>query len=235
MNTRIFGVSVVMLAACSIGLPTAGAQTNAAAIAAELYLTPEALTVAGVAPSAADDVLSNVLAEEQMLIELASKRTEADVAGEALTLAAEALMNGDGNEALITAHAQASSALVQINNEVEDIQQSLRDAALDGVAPQAVAQLALWPQSIHFNVPPEFRALAFTQDQWLSIAVALRAEQRFLRLEAEYGAELPDEEQLSSEHATLLASIREDQAVITAAANLETQLDAMNAAFDQVE
>jgi hypothetical protein len=191
--------------------------------AALIGLTPEALVVASVDLAQATMMLNSIQSEGELRQNLQAAHQAADAAASAVTILAEALRQQPDDGQLVAQYDASASALQAARDQIELVRGQLFESATESASAEQVAKLLIWRSGNGFRVPPEFRAVERTADEWSSIEAALRAERRAARLN----------EVLDESVAQLLNTVRSHAAVTAAASQLQANLQAMQGLFDQ--
>ena len=184
-------------------------------------LLPESLVVAGLgqlqgtavlaaAPGAADQVYAVLAAEAAV-----------DGAGATLTQSEEALLFAPGTQELVAARDAAKTALSAAVAGLDTARSELRSALLAGFPGSVASTVATYAASATRSVPPEFRVLAKSPEEWSLVEAAVRGEARASRV-----GQPQDQAQ-----AALLAGIRSSPPVAAAKAALAANLAGMDHAF----
>lgn len=198
--------------------PPIPAPVAACAAAIECGLSAEAIIVADCG-AATSSLLSRIESAIDLRTLLASQHAVLDAAQvhyEDLMrqVTVEGTELADDQESARAAKIAAAAALGATRVQVFEL-------ATQGMSEAALQKLANWRTSVAVQVPAAYRAHAATEAQWREIEGALRSESRAQRRD----------EQPSIEVSNLLASVRADVDVITAATRLEQQLTSVQAAF----
>lgn len=238
MTTLLQLSAVLILGAALVLLAIPGPNTSTGAtlqsgelgsaplalIAADLGVVPEALVIAGITSANEINAIFQSLDEATELRQAyIDARLAIDEAAETMSaLSAFLRMNPQDSE-LIAQYESAAAAKLNAEQSFASTREALESAAFDGFSGQAITAIQTWRASAHRRVPPEFRVLQRTDEQWKAIEAAVRAQQR----SAQFGTSLhPD-------HADLLVDIAAETAVIDAANNLATYLSFVQSAVQQ--
>jgi hypothetical protein len=188
-------------------------------------LAPENLAAAGVSSALADDV---VIAVETWLGQNASTLSNSDARCFAAVTDRDALVRkvrsglASGQEvADCPAACSEHDAAIAERTQILD---TIRAAGCDVVTVEIENRLArLRVNAAAWNIPPEYLVTDRTQEEWVALRAALANE----RISAKYGEDPDPADQV------LLATVRAEQEVATAKVNLDTNLAAVKAAWEE--
>ena len=189
--------------------------------AAEAGITAETLAASGATAPVATVLLHRLADAGGAAAALDAALAAADAAAAALTAAQDALAAEPGDAALAAARDGAQAVYASAALAAESARVALRLEALGEDAAIYAAPLAVQWSAASRTVPTAFKAVERSAEQWDAIERALRAEARSQRLGAP----------LDAAHASLLASIRAEPAVVQAQAGLTESLAAIGVAF----
>lgn len=190
-------------------------------VASGLGFTPEVLAAAGVNGTQTAAILANLADSATLVAALEGADESASSAGAALTAAQEAARGPFATEespATVAAAADAYEAALAARTAARA---ALFDAATSGLGSEVKARLAHAATGLVHSVPISFTVVERSPEAWLDIQSALVAEARAARMSTT----------LSEDHATLLAAVRAEQAVIAAEMSLDGGLAGVQAAF----
>lgn len=209
-----------------VGPPsTPPALSNAAAIAIEVGVTPEAVAIAGATASQVQEWSASLAEATGLVGAVAEAKANVVVRATHLRAADAALRRLPGDEALVAARDSARSEMANAHAVLTEARAAARHEALqDGISAVEPIIITL-ATNARWLVPIEYRVAQRTPTEWEAIEIALRAEARAER----------SNESLGSGHATLLAAVRSDPAVIQAKANLDAHLGALTQALGEPE
>jgi hypothetical protein len=200
------------------------ADDSVADAAASVGLTPESMVVADIDIAQVAPMLTAVQSEVELRQSLNAQHAAADVAAVNVTNLSELLQQSPDDEQLVAQHEAALNALQTAKDQIEALRGELFESATAPASADQITKLLVWRSGDGFRVPPEFRAVERTEDEWRAIEAALRAESRALRLN----------EELDELHAQLLNNVRSQAAVIDAGSRLQTDLQAVQTLFEQL-
>lgn len=217
-------VHTSFFAVVALGAAIAGDAVGAQSVqlAGEIGLSPAALASAGLDAGDAADVLSRILSDSEGIAALAAARTAADSAALAVAQLLDAAQLESSGTPPATAIDAAKTAFDTAAAALASARQQLRTAALEELDAPAVAMIDAWRLAGDRRVPDEFRAAARTEQQWMAIESALRAEGRAAR----------EATSLDEGMATLLSEVRAESAVVAAKQALDANLDAVSAVYE---
>lgn len=194
----------------------------------DLGITPSSLVVTDIAGSQTEPVtiiLSRLQSASSTLATLEAQEDLICQHGATITHLRQQLTVEGGDTSLAQEYAAAVANLQAARSQADTTRADLLDVVLEGVPPGQAQGITLWQNTLLFDVPASFRVLELTEDEWQTITGALRAEQIALH----------DGVEFTGPEATLLASIRNDQAVIEAENRLALYLASVELAFEQFE
>lgn len=217
-------ISVNVLGAFAVAMTfVCDSRGDCIAAAYEIQLSPAALAVAGLSHQDAEAILLRLHEEDELRESLGEAGIALDVANTALTAAAIAYRHAPLSSTAASDLAAAELDVHDARAALASVRTQLLAAALYGVSTTAVDVIEAWTDTVGHQVPDEFRVLSRTSSEWIVIEEALRAEKRAVQRG----------ETLDSEHASLLQSIRSDNAVIAASLGIQTNLAAIQYVFEQ--
>ena len=186
-------------------------------------LTPEALTAAGASSNGTDTVIADVFFH---LLENPGALGLADAAYANARRDSDRLkrliQSGQGTSEDVDAYAAAKMALAFAESQRETVLGAIFAAATSGLSASETNTLAALRSNGNWSLPTEFLVVDHAEAEWVQLREALANE----RIAAKLGEE-PDPDAQA-----LLATFRSDPLVAVAAANLDTNLPAVEAAWD---
>lgn len=222
-------VSITLLLTPAPSSATPGAaEAEIVDLARALGLTPQSLVVTEIAGSETAPVgvlLGRLAGANALRASLLTQQAAADDAGSLISEIEQVLRVDGSDPEIVQQYDNTVASLNAANSQTASIQAQLLDLALDGFPSAQIESLATWRSSLPYDVPDAFRVQTRSPDEWEAVVHALRAEQRAIRRDEPFDG--PD--------ATLLAGIRNDQAVIEAENRLALDLASVEQAFEQFE
>lgn len=197
-------------------------------LAGEFGLTAPSLVVAEVAgaqTTAVAVILGRLADAENLRTAFDAQQQTVTQSGATVTALEKQLSTNSSDGALVQQYNMALSALASAEDQLAILRADLLDLALNELPSGQVNALAIWRSSLAFDVRASFRVAERSEEEWLAIIAALRAEQSAIRAG----------ESLAGPPAALLASVRSEPAVIAAENRLTLYLSAAEQAFEQFD
>ncbi len=132
------------------------------------------------------------------------------------------IQSGQGTSEDVDAYAAAKIALALAESQRETVLGAILAAATSGLSASETNNQAALRSTSNWNLPTEFLVVDHSEAEWVQLREALANE----RIAAKLGED-PDPDAQA-----LLATFRSDPLVAVAAANLDTNLPAVEAAWD---
>jgi hypothetical protein len=194
-------------------------------ICLESGITPDAVACAGVSASAAAVMMADAIMNSQLADQVESTRTQLAALSSEVAYLANQLMIDASNEELRSAYEAKLSQLLAQRAEIAELEAAFVDQVTEDLSPAAKETLETVIANRCRRVPSEFKVLSMADDEWVALEVAIRAEEW-----SQFSGALLDATQSS-----LLAAIRANPSVATAATQLAQSLAAIEVTFAQAE
>lgn len=218
-----------------VGCMSTYAQSNTVQVAAELGITPESITVAGLHESAAT-VLQRIDSNSTARQALATQEAAVGTLIEELNLIKRLRWDEPFDDELLADEAQVKQALDAARQQLAHSKQAFFDIVVDGLDQDAIDKLVVWRNGAEYGVPAEFCIAERTHREWKDIIRALRAVKRDATRDPEEVELLGDwYEEAMEAHETLLSGLRADFDIIEATLNLQNNLASVETVFAQFE
>ncbi len=213
----------LMLLVLSFATASARAEISVLAAAAEVGITPESIVLADLQTHTVS-ILTAIESGSDARATLASAHQVVDAAAATVAQLAAALQVGVEDSELAVLVAQHTSAVADLQSRRQELaaaQTTIFQLATNGMPSALIACLTTCQQSAAYRVPPEFRVLVRTEEQWKQIEGSLRAEKKALLR----GRSVPVED------AQRLLNCRSDLQVIAASQRLSVHLTTVRQLF----
>lgn len=201
------------------------ADDSTSDVAAWIGITPESMVVAQFDVPQATAVLNALDESSELRGAIADQHAQADAASDAVTTLSESLQANPDDPDLLASFEEASTALAAAQSQIEALRNDLFAAAVASASEAQRQRLIIWRSAGDRRIPAEARVQAHPADEWQQVEAAVRAERRALRRG----------EELDTEQAALLNTIRSHPDVVQAAANLQANLAPMKVLFQQFD
>lgn len=224
MNTHLTSWRHIAAVAvgCTLAAPAWG--QGVCSQAASIGLAPTTVAASGFLPSETGVLIARVVSAETLFADLAAQEQSHHQLMDQRRVLAEAVVLAAGDAEAAQQLQEADAQLAQSALLIEELRAGILTYVLDGQPTARIERLQRIRASASYSVPTEFRVVERTPQQWRELIRALRAEERALRLG----------ETLSPQHAQLLATARAHSEVVQAAAQLATQLAAIETVFEEL-
>jgi hypothetical protein len=208
-------VMVYSFAATAVGVETE--------LANSMGITAESAVIAGLSTAEASEVLAKLDSVSELRATLQTHQIALNLATQAVSqLASVAADSQEDPQSHLAEYLAAISELNAAKANVTSATNALFNAITDELSAQQILRLNAWKETTARRVPPSFRVVVRTTEQWDAIEQALKAEARASRLDSP----------LENEHEQILTAVRAELDVIVAQASLESALVSMNAVFN---
>lgn len=231
--TLVLATSSVLALHAGVAGSTAGSLAPAAMIAAgvvpdEATLLAKSVVVAcgfdastlaaaGLTIPDVESLISRVAQAPEQCSGFLALKAAVDAAGGSLAAARQAA--ADGNSAIAEQIPALAASLESAVTALETARSTVRETAMSGMPSGQRSALDHVDAARQWKVPVEFKIVARTAEEWSEIEQAVRREARCIRVG----------QTIEPEHASLLASIRSESAVVAAASAVGQQRAAIEA------
>ena len=138
-------------------------------------LTPENVAMADAAGQTAA-ILARIAQSEQLVSDRQVLRQQASQVADEVTRLTNELREGSENDDVLVELQAKKAQLISLRQSIVDNDAALFATATDGMSPEAVDRLQRARAAQLRRVPPSFRMLALTDDEWKQVEKDLRRE-----------------------------------------------------------
>tara|TARA_R110002073_G_scaffold207517_3_gene367757 strand:- start:240717 stop:241535 length:819 start_codon:yes stop_codon:yes gene_type:complete len=192
----------------------------------ELGLTPESMTALGLTSSDASALMNRVADSETIILQLRTLQQQQTNTLAALRDARKSIRVAETNSLADQIESEIASLELQsesLTNQIELIQDQIRAFALGSTVDLTLAERVCEPTGLAVAIPPEYRVVVLTDNDYAEFLPALAAE---------YSASASGE-QLDTDTQLILSRYQNLPGVVAARSHMLMHIDAVRSVFNQ--